>query len=182
MSILMYGMDRPCRTNRVDGMRFRDYRPREADDNASPADGGFTVVEIIMTIAIMALVMVPVLNAVIVNIQTSARNGTLAIVETTVQNAADRVNRVQKLACNYTNYVVAAVQSQGEEWKAPGLGTATVEEWKPGSTSDVQGSWVASTCHTGDVLSQDLVQRVTISVSSPDKRVSRTIQVVKSRA
>jgi prepilin-type N-terminal cleavage/methylation domain-containing protein len=133
-------------------------------------DAGFTLVEIIMTMAIMAIVMIPLMDAVVSNIRASAGNTNRAVVETTIQNAADRVNRAP-LACDYKLYAQAAAQSQG--WQAD-RATTTLKQWQASS-----GSWVASTCV--DAPSSDTIQLVTITMSSPDGKINRTIQVVKSR-
>jgi prepilin-type N-terminal cleavage/methylation domain-containing protein len=159
-------------------LRRRDNRAPGGDGPDAPArvDRGFTLVEIVMTISIMGIVMVPLMNAVITSLRTSATNGNRALVETAIQNAADRVNRAPQ-GCTYNVYVQAAAQSQG--WAA-GQASAAYQHWQPGPTPTDQGQWVAGSC-VGPDPTADLVQLVTITMTSPDGKLNRTIQVVKSR-
>ena len=84
-------------------------------------DRGFSIVEVIVTITLMAVVIVPIMSAVATSIKVSSIGRSAAQVETALVNAADRVNRAS-MACDYTIYAQAAVQSQG--WQ-PGQATVT---------------------------------------------------------
>jgi hypothetical protein len=103
-----------------------------------------------------------------------------AQVETAVVNAADRVNRAPK-RCDYTIYAQAAVQTEGWE---PDRATVTHEYYVPGSDATVQGTWQTGAAGApgcpGPAPTDLLVQRVTISITSPDGKVRRNIEVVKS--
>jgi len=142
---------------------------------ASRRDQGFTLPEIAISIALMGMLVVPIMSAVTTSIAASARSRSAAQVETAVVNAADRVNRAPK-SCAYSEYVRAAVQSQG--W--PGDRAAVVEErFVPPTVLNQSGTWVPGACEI-QTPTDLLVQRITITITSPDGKARRTIQVVKS--
>lgn len=138
-------------------------------------DVGFTLVEVLVTISLMVLVVVPVMSAVSMSIRESSRSRSAAQVETAVVNAADRVNRAPK-SCEYDVYVKAAVQSQG--WSGD-TATAAHERYVPASAPNLPGTWIPGACEI-DAPTPLLVQRITITITSPDGIVRRSIQVVKS--
>jgi type II secretory pathway pseudopilin PulG len=156
-----------------------DVVPRNERPRPHPNDAGFTLVEIVITVALMAVVVIAVLTAVSTSITASATGRSAAQVETAIVNAADRVNRAPK-RCDYKIYVQAAVQTQG--WPAS-TASVTQEYYTPGVNAKTAGTWQAgplgSAC-PGAAPADLLVQRVTIHLTSPDGAVRRTIQVVKS--
>jgi prepilin-type N-terminal cleavage/methylation domain-containing protein len=141
-------------------------------------DRGFSLVEVVVTITLMAIVIVPIMSAVAINIKSSSQGRSAAQVETALVNAADRVNRAP-LSCDYSIYAQAAVQSQG--W-APDRASVTTSYYVSGATPMDAGSWVVgAACESGMATPRPgLVQRVLISVTSPQGEVRREIQVVKS--
>lgn len=143
-------------------------------------DRGNTLIEVVITVVLMAMVTVPVLTAVRATVSASATSRSSAQVETALVNAADRVNRAPK-RCDYTMYAQAAVQTQG--WPATTV-SVTQQYYVPGPDARTPGTWVsgeplAPGC-SGPAPADLLVQRVTINLTSPDGAVHRTIQVVKS--
>lgn len=160
----MNGRDRP-----------RGGEPLNYGERGSRRDAGFTIVEAVIAVALMAVMVVPMLGAVFTAVSESARSRAAAQVETTIVNAADRVNRAPK-ECDYLVYVQAAVRSQG--WEAS-QASLVQEYYVPGEQPDDSGTWVAGACEI-DTPTDLLVQRITITISSPDADVSRSIQVVKS--
>jgi type II secretory pathway pseudopilin PulG len=143
-------------------------------DTASP-DDGFSIVEVIMTIVLMGLVLLPLMNAAITAVKASSSSRRVAELQTVLLNAADRVNRAP-VKCDYLIYIEAAAQTKG--W-APEQASATYEWYEPGPTAAVSGTWHPGACN-GPTPTLNLVQRVTITMTSPEANVSRTIQVVKS--
>jgi prepilin-type N-terminal cleavage/methylation domain-containing protein len=143
----------------------------ERERAARAADRGFTVVELSITIALLAVVVVPLLLATTTGIKASSTNRDLARVETALQNAADRVNRADAGTCSYLELAQAAVAEQG--WDAS-LATVTQQVWKPGTTPVAWSPQGA--CSTVD---KTVVQRIDITVSSPSGKIRRTLQVVK---
>jgi Tfp pilus assembly protein PilV len=140
-------------------------------------DDGFSFVETVVTIVLLAMVVVPVLSAVITSIKASSVSRSAAQAQTAMINAADRINR-SPLSCDYTLYAQAAVQTEG---------------WSPDNASVVQEYYSAQTNQwikdppgdqcpgaPGATVTDDLVQKVTIRITTPDTGITRTIQVVKS--
>jgi len=146
----------------------------------SAHDRGFTLIEIIITITLTAVVVVAILNAVSSTVSASATSRSAAQVETALVNAADRVNRAPK-RCDYTMFVEAAVKIEG--WPASSA-SVTHQYYIPGLDAKSTGSWAVGPPATsgcpGPAPADLLVQRVTISLTSPDGKVRRSIQVVKS--
>jgi len=143
------------------------------EDDASARDAGFSLVEIILTIAVMSILIAPLMSAVVATVRSSRLSRNAAQVETVLQNAADRVNRAPVRCPDYLVYVQAAAQSIG--WP-PDSASATYAHYDPTSVPD---PWVPGAC-VGPSPADLIVQRVTITVTSPDGQVTRTLQVVKS--
>lgn len=170
--------------HRASGHRA-DPKPEHRHDPARPTaparpDHGFTLIEIVITITLMAIVAIAVLDAVATTVRVSSTSRSAAQVETALVNAADRVNRAPK-RCDYTIYVQAAVQTQ--DWPV-GSASVTHQYYIPGPTAMSTGSWAegapANPGCPGPAPTDLLVQRVTITLTTPDGQVRRTIQVVKS--
>lgn len=141
-------------------------------------DRGFSIVEVVVTITLMAMVLVPIMSAVVMSIRASSQGRSASEVETTLVNAADRVNRATK-RCDYLPVVRAAVQTRG--WN-PDLASVTQERYVPGATpAEPGGGWIAGACELNTAPAAGLVQRVIITITSPDGHIQREIQVVKGR-
>ncbi len=138
-------------------------------------DRGYSFVETVVTVVLIAIVIVPVMSSVIASVKVSTLSRSAAQAETAMINAADRINRAP-LACDYTLYAQAAVQTEG--WSPD---RARVhQEWYDAQAND----WVDEG-PSGDgcqfaAVTDDLVQKVTIVITTPDSQISRTIEVVKS--
>lgn len=146
----------------------------------SSRDLGYSLTEVVIAIALISIVVIGMLQAVRTSVEASSVSRAAAQVETAVVNAADRVNRAPK-ACDYTIYAQAAVQTQG--W-APEAATVVHEYYVPGPDARTNGSWQTGSVDYPACPGPDtpdlLVQRVTITIFSPDADVRRSIQVVKS--
>lgn len=165
-------------------MRVERGDPTRAD-SLERSDRGFTLVEVIITVVILGVVVIALLNAVITGIKASATSRSAAQVETAIVNAADRINRAPK-RCNYTMYAQAAVLSEG--WNAS-QATVRMQYWVPGATSADPGHWEPSSpatwqtgsgCGAGTTPPTLIVQKVLVSITSPNGAVTRQIEVVKS--
>jgi len=144
-------------------------------------DAGYSLVEVAVAVALMGIAVVPIMIAGIVSVRASAQTSSAAKVETVLANAADRVNRANE-DCDYDDEVEAAVlsaASQSPAWEN-GTAVAAYEWYQPATESPVTlGTWNAGACPGSD-RPEGLVQKVTITVTSPDGKLSRTMQVVKS--
>jgi type II secretory pathway pseudopilin PulG len=169
------------RRNRTGGMNLRVVKRRGGVDVEPAArDEGFSLVEVVITIVLMGTVVIAILNASITGIKASSAAGDVAQIETVLQNAADRVNRAPQ-KCNYDQYVKAAAQAA--HWD-PAQATATYWWYSPGADATASGTWhspvVANdACSTPGVAGKD-VQLVKITITSPNGKVTRSMQVVKS--
>ena len=149
---------------------------------ATRHDRGFSLVEVVIAIALVGMVVVPILRAVSTSIVASSTSRSAAQVETALVNAADRVNRAP-VHCDYSVYAQAAVQTQwGPE--AASRVTLTQYYYVPGASAAAAGAWVPGpagtpACEIG-TPTDGIVQKVRIAITSPDNKVTRTIEVVKS--
>jgi type II secretory pathway pseudopilin PulG len=155
----------------------REEHRGEADERR---DSGVSLVEIVISIVLMGTVVVAILNATSSSIRTSSVSRDAAQVETVVVNAADRLNRAP-IRCDidgYTEYAVAAVRSQGW-WTNEGEFARAAEVRHEFYDPTASPPWREGVCPVDD-FGKRLIQRVTVTITSPERSVSRTIQVVKS--
>ncbi len=147
----------------------------DRSDRSDRSDLGATLTELLVTIVIMGIIIVPIMNAVIGVIKASATNRGLSQVETVLNNAADQVNRAPR-GCDYTEYAQTAARALG--WPRT---SATIEQFHyvPAATPAQTGTWNPGAC-VGSTPDDLLVQLVTITVRNPETGAQRTIQVVKS--
>jgi prepilin-type N-terminal cleavage/methylation domain-containing protein len=139
-------------------------------------DRGFSLVEMVVTVALVGLAMIPLMIAAWTLVKNSSYNRNSTKVETTLSNAADRVNRAPE-GCDYSTFLEAAVLAQ--KWE-PEQVSAVYSWYEPGATATAPGVWQPGACPAGG-YTDGLVQLVTITVESPDGFVQRSIQVVKSK-
>ncbi len=144
-------------------------------------DVGFTFVEVVVTIVLVGVVVLPILATVRTSISAAAVSRAAAEVETVLVNAVDEVNQADPLVakCNLTSRAESAATTQG--WSAS---TVTVEH----QFLQADGSWSAifvpaadGTCPPGAVSARPNgpVLLIRIVVSSPTENVRRTLEVVK---
>ena len=140
-------------------------------------DGGFSLIDILCSVALIGIVVLPMLDATFSAVSTSSTSREVAEIETVLQNAADRVNRAPT-GCDYTVYVQAAAQSKG--WDAD-RASATYKYYVPGASAKASdsGTWADGGCPNG-VRSPGLIQLVTVTITSDSGHTTRSIKVVKS--
>jgi hypothetical protein len=133
------------------------------------------LVEIVITITLMGVVVVPILVAVAASIRASTTSLAAAEVETVLVNAVDRINRSTRarFPCDLNSPVVAAVETHG---------------WPPSSATvgheylDSNGVWqtdAGGTACPAGVPHLGLIQRITVTITSPEDEVRRSLQVVR---
>lgn len=144
-------------------------------DRGEARDGGYSLTEVLVTITLISVAIVPIMMAGIVTIKASSTSRTVARVETVLANAADRVNRAGE-SCNYDVYVQAAALAEG--WSAS-QATASYSHYVPAESPTSLGTWAAGGC-PGATHPDGLVQRVTITVTGPNGSPTRSIVMVKS--
>lgn len=138
-------------------------------------DRGVTLIEIVITITLMGVIVVPILVAVATSVRSSRVSEDSAQVETLLVNAVDRVNRATRgdFPCDLTSPVGAAVETVG--WPASSVQVEhhyldVNEQWQ----SDASG-----TACPGGSFQTGIVQRVTIIITSPDEGITRSLQVIR---
>jgi prepilin-type N-terminal cleavage/methylation domain-containing protein len=144
---------------------------------------GYSLVEVVVAISLMGIVVLPLIIAAQGLITSSAQNRTRAKVETVLRNAADRINRADAGCYDnltgepiYQQHVNAAVESL--KWNAS-QAQVTFQWYQTKDSISEAGDWVSGICPpTG--FEDDLVQMATITISSPDGKISKSAQVVKS--
>jgi prepilin-type N-terminal cleavage/methylation domain-containing protein len=156
--------------------------PRGSDGRrtrrAASGDEGFSLVEVVITIVLISVVIIPIIQATFTSVKASSTARIAAEVDTTLQNAADRVTRAGTL-CEYSPYIKAALIAKG--WD-PNHVTWSYQYYVPGANATVDGTWVNGVdgaCPAGGRTPR-LIQKVTITVTSDMGSIQRTIQVVKS--
>lgn len=135
-----------------------------------------TLTEVVVTIALMALVVLPALAGMATLTKASSTSRGAANVETALINVADRLNRAPSNLCDYTVFAQAAMLTQ--DWD-PGAVSVSHSYLDAGSGAWVSGPAGATACPVGGYQTR-LIQRIKVSVTSPDAGVSRSIDVVKS--
>lgn len=141
----------------------------------APRDRGAGYIETIVAISIMGILSVPLMNGFIQGISSSSRGRSVARVETTLQDTADRLNRAP-LGCDYLDLARAAVQMQG--WALTSV-SLDVHRFVPGPDPTSGGTWVAGACQ-GAVVTPNLVQKIRITINGPGVSGPRSLEVVKS--
>lgn len=154
-----------------DDIQGTEHSGEDADEPRP--DRGFTYVEVVITIVLMGIVVLPVLTAVRSSIQAASVSRDAAEVETVLVNAADRVNRADRdlfdqYKCDLSGPAKKAASVHG--WDDS---TVAVEHfhWDDGTEAFESGA-----CPGGQ---DQAVQMIRIRVTSPNDGVTRELEVVK---
>lgn len=158
--------------------QLRRRRHARAARRQADRDAGVSLVEVAISIGLMGIIVVPILLAVSSSIRSSNVSESAAQVETLLVNAVDRVNRAPRgdFQCDVSGPILAAVETVG--W--PTSTTQIDQEY----LDELTGLWTAGpavtpACPASTGFYQEIVQRITITITSPDERVTRSLQVVR---
>jgi type II secretory pathway pseudopilin PulG len=157
----------------IDGFGKSTMTHRKSQQRSS--DGGYSLVEVIVSIALISTVGLALLAAANSAVTLSSSVDNLAKAETILSNAADRVNRAGR-QCGYEIYAELAAVTEG--WQASQV-KVVEKHYDPSSATSTPGVWADDAC-PGSIVTPDLVQLVTVTVTLPNSSTQRTIQVVKS--
>lgn len=143
----------------------------------SRRDEGTTFLEVLIAVILLGTVVIGILAAMRAGVIASSTSREAAKVETALLNASDRVSRAP-LKCiegGYVPYVEAAIAG----WEGDGEATVTVRhlQYDPDDGVFADSTWAAGPCPA----SGSQVQRVTITITGPDREVTRSMDVIKSK-
>lgn len=178
----------------------RDPRFTSPDSNAR-RDGGFSLTETTLAIALMGTVILVIISGLTGVIRVSSTSNDAARVEAMLTSAADRLAGWAYLSCpeanseGYEAVVAAAADDVG--WTHPNVLTITeYRYWDPTLNAPADGSdpvaadggWATSNALEGtEACGEDVnfttsrtLQRITIEARSPDGDIVRHLEVVKS--
>ncbi len=153
-------------------LSMRTSKTRRGPDGRPVRDQGVTLIEIVISVALMGIVVSAVLAAVQVSIRSSSIAFKASEVETVLLNAGDRIARAPQ-KCEYEVYVDAAAQAEG--WSVDA--TSVVVE-RLVANSGAPDDWATESC--GNAVRPFDVQRLTITATDPTGQVTRTRTVIKS--
>ncbi len=150
-------------------------RTRRHETDGRSRDRGVTLIEIVITITLLGVIVVPILVAVATSVRSSRVSEDSAQVETLLVNAVDRVNRATRgdFPCNLTSPVVAAVETVG--WPA----SSVQVDHHYLDVNEVWQSDASGTACPGGAFQNGIVQRITITITSPDEGLTRSLQVIR---
>lgn len=149
-------------------------------DRVTPPDRGITFVEILVTITLLGTVVLGVLAATQASVRASRVSREAARVESALLTAAERIERAPRsdaaYRCDLSGPVYAAAQLKLGVTAAQAPSYATV-----GYQHLAAGVWVDGACPDGSYL-PNLVQRITVTMTSPNNGLQREIEVLKGDA
>ena len=159
-------------------------------DEARHTDGGFSLIELIVAVALMGIATTSVLGGLWTATSASNITNDKAMIGAVLSSAAERLTGWAYLPCpaadangGYLPVVQAAAGSVG--WPSSTVTILGVAYWSP--TSDDAGSWVAQNGLGGTECNQAVglstartLQKITLRVTAPDGRTIRELEVVKN--
>ena len=141
-------------------------------------DAGVTLVEILITIVLMGTVVAGILALTQTSIIASKTSEDAARVESALLTAAERVERADRLLFPCDDDLPKPVEAAAQlklgvtDVEAPNYAKVETEHL------DQTGTWAPGAC-PGGVYQPNLVQRITITMTSPDTGLTRSLEVIK---
>lgn len=157
--------------------------------SATDRDSGATLIEVLITIVLMATVLVTLMVAVVTGIRASVDAKGAAEIETMLINVGDRINRAPNTLCDYAPFAQYAAETY--DWEGEMIVTQfyyRVQDVDADGQPDLEypGQWVSKP--SGDLYpacrgtsrEKQEVSLVVVEVHAADSNMARTIKVVKS--
>ena len=178
------------RTSRSRRRLHPDQRDAPRSTCSSRSDSGSSMIEVLIAVVLLGMVVAAVFGGLSLSIGLSSRTTSRAKSEALIASASDRLAAAAYIACpatsgptSYLPTVQAAASAVG--WPASTVQITKIEYWQPTSAS--AGSWSSTSglsageCSSpGSLTTTRTLQRLTLSVRSPDSRYTRTLEVVKT--
>ena len=159
-------------------------RPTNRQEQPRP-DRGVTFIEIVITIALMGTVVLGVLAATRASVRASSISREASKVESALLTAAERIERAPRSDATYkcpvsdfSGPVQAAAQLKLGVTLAEAPTYAKVVRYE----HLFEGAWVDGACPSATESQENLVQRITISMTSPRTGLTRSWEVLKGDA
>lgn len=159
-------------------MRVRTPAIEEPDDAPSRRDEGVTLIEILITIVLLGTLVAGILTLTQTSIIASKTSEDAARVESALLTAAERVERADRLLFPCDDDLPKPVEAAAQlklgvtPEQAPTYAKVRTEHL------DGTGKWATGAC-PGGVYQPNLVQRITITMTSPDTGLTRSVEVIK---
>lgn len=159
-------------------MRVRAAANEAPPDSSPRRDAGVTLIEIMITIVLMGTLVAGILTLTQTSIIASKTSEEAARVESALLTAAERVERADRLQFPCDDTLPAPVEAAAQ--LKLGVPEDDVESyaWIVTEHLDGTGKWAPGAC-PGGVYQPNLVQRITITMVSPDTGLSRSLEVIK---
>lgn len=159
-------------------MRVRATIEEPADASSRRRDAGVTLVEVLITIVLLGTMVAGILTLTQTSIIASKTSEEAARVESALITAAERVERADRLQFPCDDTLPAPVEAAAQ--LKLGVSEDDVENyaWIETEHLDGSGRWAPGAC-PGGVYQPNLVQRITITMVSPDTGLSRSLEVIK---
>lgn len=147
--------------------------------DALDGEEGFSLAEILVTIAIVGITFTAILGGIMTSISASALQRKEATADSVARSAAEWVKDSQQNA--YANCAVASAYPLGGLTVPSGFAVSVtqVEYWT--GTAPVAGAPYSPTFQSACPSTDKGMQRITIAATSPDGQVSEKVQVIKRR-
>lgn len=153
-------------------------------------DDGFSLIEIVVTIALMGISVVAVLAGMQTTVRSSVTDRDHATAFSWLQAASDEIYRAPRVPCTsgqaaaITQYDTAAQNAtEPPVWSSTGATIGVIDVEYLGKTAvDADFEWSDAFCFEGAgyIDSPLYTQRVTIQVIGPNGSLTKTMQMVKS--
>lgn len=160
------------------------HRPSNRQAQPGP-DRGVTFIEIVVTITLMGTLVLGLLAAAQASVRASRVSREASKVESALLTAAERIERASR---DDATYQCPGVDLSGPVEAAAQLKLGVTSTEAPTYAKIVryehlfEGGWVDGACPSPTESQQNLVQRITISMTSPDSGLTRSMEVLKGDA
>ena len=145
---------------------------------APQRDPGVTLVEIMITIVLLGTVVAGILTLTQTSIIASKTSDEAARVESALLTAAERVERADRLLFPCDDDLPKPVEAAAQLKLGVSPDEASTYAKVETEHLDQTGKWAPGACPNG-IYQPNLVQRITITMTSPDTGLTRSLEVIK---